>query len=114
MRLLTSKRSGGFTLLEVILAVALATGILIAMLLFYRQAADLRTQLLVETDRLTSIRLVLVRITADLRSACSDYESAQGLSGDTASLQFVRLELPSLSAFSKTEAGNPAYQTDLR
>jgi type II secretory pathway pseudopilin PulG len=115
MRFFPSKRNSAFTLLEVILAVALATGILIAMMLFYRQAADLRTQLLLETDRLTNIRLVLDRITSDLRSACSDNESLLGFSGDTASLQFVRLELPSPSAWSKTEATHPTLaQTDLR
>jgi len=104
-----------FTLLEVILAVALATGILIAMLLFYRQAADLRTALLQETDRLTSIRLVLDRITADLRSAYSAEASMETFTGDAASLQFVRLELPSFLAWTKTEAANPsAVQTGLR
>ncbi len=105
----------GFTLLEVILAVAIASGVLVGILLFYRQTADLRVQLLSETERLTAIRLLLDRISADLRTAHVDYEFGQGLKGDIASLQLLKLELPSRSAWARTELGaSLPVQSDLR
>jgi len=98
-------RRRGFTLLEVILAVAIAAGVLIGVLAFYQQTADLRGQLLREADRLATIRLLLDRMTADLRSARVDTESAQGLTGTESSLQVVRLELPPASAWAKSGPG---------
>ncbi len=92
---------GGFTLLEVILAVTIAVGILVAMMLFYRQAADLRANLLQETERIATIRLLMDRISADLRTAYSDYESMEGLKGDATSLQVLRTELPPVSGWAK-------------
>ncbi len=105
----------GFTLLEVILAITIAAGLLVAMLEFYNQVANIRTQLLQEAERLTTIRLLLDRLTTDLRSARSDAATAQGLTGGENSLQLVRVDLPPASAWAKTEPGRATGpQTDLK
>ena len=54
-----SRRARAFTLVEVILAISIAIGILVVALYFYSQATNLRAQLLEEADRISSIRLVM-------------------------------------------------------
>ena len=61
-------RSGGFTLIEVVLATVIAVGMLLIVLFFYQQAANLRSEVLQETERLSVIRLVMDRMTSELRS----------------------------------------------
>jgi type II secretory pathway pseudopilin PulG len=69
-----------FTLVEVILAISIAIGILVVALFFHSQASHLRAQLLDESDRIAAIRLVMERLTAELRSA---FEQPQyGFTGD--------------------------------
>ena len=50
-----------FTLIEVILAVVIAGGLLVVAISYYQRAADLRGQLLAESEKLTTIRLVHFR-----------------------------------------------------
>ena len=83
------RAAGGFTLIEVVLALAIATGLLIAALLFYRQATELRGQILRESDRCTAVRLVLDRITADLRETVPD-GAQEGFLGGADALSFLR------------------------
>jgi len=107
--------SPAFTLIEVVLAIAIAIGILVVVLYFYQQAADLRTQLLLEAERVSTVRLLLDRLTADLRSARSDFNSGLGLSGDSSSIRFVKAELPSRSAWAGGQLGRAlAAETDLK
>lgn len=104
----------GFTLLEVVLAIGIAIGLLAVVLFFYRQIADLRTQLLTETERLSAVRLLMERLTADLRGARGDFYSGQGLSGDATSLQFVKVGLAPATAWVASEWGRAAAaHTDL-
>jgi type II secretory pathway pseudopilin PulG len=91
-------RSAGFTLVEVLLAIGIVTAILLVALFFYQQAANMRTQLLAESERLASVRLVMDRLTSDLRTVYGTV-SGGGVSGDAASLRIVRTELPSRSAW---------------
>jgi hypothetical protein len=84
------------------------------MLHFYRQAADLRTQLLQEAERVSSIRLVMDQITADLRCARNESGARLGLSGDSTSLRLVKAAVPSLSAWRAGQAGVVALESDLR
>lgn len=79
----------GFTLVEVILALGIATALLIVALLFYRQATDLRAQILRESERCTAVRLVVDRLTADLRDAVPDAGNG-GFTGGSDSLSFLR------------------------
>ncbi len=80
----------GFTLVEVVLALTIATGLLITALLFYRQATEIRGQILRESEINTAIRLVLERLAADLREAMVVPGDGGGFSGGPDSLSLVR------------------------
>jgi type II secretory pathway component PulJ len=102
-------------LIEVILAVGIAVGILVVALQFYRQCTDLRSQLLVESERIAAIRLVMDRIGADLRCAYATTVPGGGCTGDAASLRIVKTELPPRSSWSGGRLGRTeAPVTDLR
>ena len=51
-----------FTLIEVVLAISIAIGIMLVLLFFYNQAATLRVQLVQQAERLSTIRLLMDRI----------------------------------------------------
>ena len=103
-----SRRARAFTLVEVILAISIAIGILVVALYFYSQATNLRAQLLEESDRISSIRLVMDRLTSELRHAFAQPQT--GFHGDATSLSFVTTEPPALASSSRV--GAP--RTDLR
>jgi type II secretory pathway pseudopilin PulG len=92
-RVSTHETVGGFTLLEVILAVAIASGILFVALVLYHQAAQVRAQILEESDRLSSIRLALDRVASDLRTAQAVAAAGNEFVGDATSMRFARLAL---------------------
>lgn len=101
------RRVRAFTLVEVILAISLAIGILVVALSFYHEASNLRRQLVIAAEQVSTIRLMMDRIASDLRVArAHDWE---GFSGDTTSLQFVKCEPLSASAWTRPQAA-----TDLR
>lgn len=78
-----------FTLVEVVLALAIATALLVTALLFYGQATELRGHILRESERNTAIRLVLERLAIDLREAVAG-QGDGGFSGGPESLSLVR------------------------
>lgn len=80
-----------FTLVEMVLAIGIAVGMLIIAMLFYRQVADLRTQILSESERLATARLLMDRIAGDLRTAGSLTGGGQEFRGETGTLSFVRV-----------------------
>lgn len=86
-------RGSAFTLVEVILAIAIATGLLVIALTFYRQATDLRGQILVESERISVVRLVADRLTADLRQAQPVAGDAESFVGGSGSVRFTRASL---------------------
>ena len=86
-------RGSAFTLVEVILAIAIATGLLVIALTFYRQATDLRGQILVESERISVVRLVADRLTADLRQARPVAGDAESFVGGSGSVRFTRASL---------------------
>jgi type II secretory pathway pseudopilin PulG len=83
---------GAFTLIEVILAVVIAAGLLVVAISYYQRSADLRNQLLEESERLTTIRLLMDRVSLDLRTAFA--EPRQGFSGTADSMRFAHLGSP--------------------
>ena len=87
-----NRRGAAFTLLEVILAISIAVGLLIVALVFYRQATSLRTQLLEESERLAAVRQLMDRVSADLRAA--PVHDHAGFTGTAMSLRFVMASLP--------------------
>ncbi|MFM8469251.1 MAG: type II secretion system protein J, partial [Limisphaerales bacterium] len=94
MRLLhqPGRRRAAFTLLEVVLALTIAIGILVAALAFHEQATTLRGQLLQESERLAAVRQIMDRLAADLRLAPVNAQA--GFTGDSNSLRFVTTRLP--------------------
>ncbi len=81
------RRLRAFTLVEVILAIGIATGLLVVALVFYSQTASLRGQLIDETERLSALRLVLERLVSDLNSAIEQPQI--GFTGSSDSMEFV-------------------------
>jgi len=95
--LLNSKAAGpslaAFTLLEVILAIAIGIGVLMVALVFYQQAAALRAQLIDESERVATVRLLMDRITAELRTASSLAGLPKTLTGGSNFVEFVRTDV---------------------
>lgn len=87
-------RRGGMTLLEVLIAVALALGLMLAVLSFYNQACDTRRRVLDEIDRIAAQRLVMERVTDELRTAMTYSFLSLGVQGQVDNLTFVRAALP--------------------
>lgn len=105
----------GFTLLEVVLAIMIAIGILTTGLFFYRQAADLRGELTAEVDRLSAARLILDRMSTELRSARRHSFYEQALIGESDFVQFIKTDVPSAAAWSGGALGRvSAAQSDLK
>lgn len=89
---------GAFTLIEVILAIGLATALLLVALTFYQQAANLRTQILRSSQDLAAIRLTLDQIASDLRAA-TPVPSVSFIGGPN-SVEFARMAPPSTKPLS--------------
>jgi type II secretory pathway pseudopilin PulG len=95
----------GFTLVEVILAVGIIAGLLVVVLFFYQQAAQLRTELLMDAERSSSARLLMERLTAELRTARTHTFYEVPLVGSATYLQFMTVDLPSQSAWTGDRLG---------
>lgn len=104
----------GFTLVEVVLAISIAVGILVVALYFYQQAAALRTQLIDESGKLASVRLLMERISSDLRSAQSQPQVE--FEGSSSGMKFVSALIRPADLSSGILASNApaAGDTDLR
>jgi type II secretory pathway pseudopilin PulG len=107
------RKRTAFTLIEVVLAISIAIGIMLVLLFFYHQAASLRAQLMQEAERLSTVRLLMDRISMELRTsrAHAFYEAA--FLGDPQFIQFVRTDLVSPAAWKQGERVSMA-QTDLK
>jgi prepilin-type N-terminal cleavage/methylation domain-containing protein len=86
------RRRQAFTLIEVILAIVIASGLLVVAISYYQHSAELRNQLLEESERLTTMRLVMDHISLDLRTAFA--EPRQGFFGTADSMKFAHLGSP--------------------
>jgi hypothetical protein len=82
---------------EVILAIVIALGVLVVVLYFYQQATNLRAQAIQETERIGAARLLMDRITSELRTSQSDPALGQAFVGSSNSIQFVKTDVPSFS-----------------
>src|SRR5688572_27247709 len=82
-----------FTLVEVLLAVGIVAGLLVVVLFFYQQAAQLRTELLLDAERTSSARLLMERLTAELRTARAHTFYETPLVGDSTYLQFIAVDV---------------------
>ncbi len=100
--------SPGFTLLEVVLAITIAIGLLLVAMTFYQQSTSLRGQLMEEAERLAAVRQVMDRLAADLRVAPA--HDRVGFTGDSNSLRFATTALPLASGGMQTDLRRVAYR----
>ena len=98
----------GFTLLEVVLAVTIAIGIMVVALYFYEQSTRLRKDALEEMDRITAVRLVMDRLSSELRCAVPGSDLLAGVKGSASSIEFIRLEPPVRGSLLTNESGEMA------
>ncbi len=103
-------RRSAFTLVEVLLAIGLATALLLVALSFYQQAANLRTQILQASQNLAALRLTLDLLANDLRSALPNPSTP--FIGGPSSLEFARLSPPQISRTS-TNRSSPIQKLSL-
>ncbi|MBM3847097.1 MAG: type II secretion system protein [Verrucomicrobia bacterium] len=102
--------SSGFTLIEVVLAISIAAAILGTALYFYQQSAHLRAQLIEESDRLSAVRLLMDRITSDVR--CFHARRPSLFSGTSSNLTLISASLPPDLVARRSGGVSPA--SDLR
>ncbi|MBI5799206.1 MAG: hypothetical protein HZA92_00560 [Verrucomicrobia bacterium] len=102
------RNSPAFTLIEVVLAISIAIGLLLVAMHFYQQATSLRAQLLDEAERLAAVRQVMDRLAADLRVA--PVHDRVGFSGDSNSLRFVITALPPASGGMQSDLRRVTYR----
>ncbi len=100
--------SPGFTLLEVVLAICIAIGLLLVAMTFYQQSTSLRGQLIDEAERLAAVRQVMDRLAADLRVAPK--HDRVGFTGDSNSLRFATTALPLALGGMQTDLRRVAYR----
>ncbi len=100
--------SAAFTLVEIILAIGLATALLLVALAFYHQAADLRSRILHESQQFSTMRLVLDCLAGDLRTAQPQASRGNEFRGDSTSMSFIKEALINLPPSSLPGAPEPA------
>lgn len=96
--------SAGFSLLEVILAIGIAVGLMVVVLYFHQQAAELRAQAVAESGKIREARLVMQKLNDELR-LIFQHEKANSFSGNSNSIQFVATHLPERSQWGGAEMG---------
>lgn len=103
----------GFTLIEMIIALALIVGLMGSVLVFYRHTTSVRDSVLDKAQSLAARRLVMDRLTDELRSAAG--VSNIGVVGSSDQIRFVTCVLPDVNASSSQVFGAapPPPQTDL-
>jgi hypothetical protein len=95
---------------EIILAIGLATALLLIALTFYQQAAETRGRVLRESERVSTMRLVFDRLAGDLRAAQPKASAGNEFTGDSTSMSFIKETCASLSPSASPGAAEP---TDL-
>jgi len=95
----TARRQSAMTLLEVVLAIALSVGVMGAAMAFYRQAVEVRGGLEGRMRDVESQRLVMDRITNELRGAMTYPFLQMGMEGQPGEVQFIVAHLPGPAAW---------------
>jgi type II secretory pathway pseudopilin PulG len=90
-------RKTAFTLVEVILAILIISGIMTVLLYFYHRAAQVRQAALEETEFLSTSRMLFEQLTTELRSARVVQDQFIGLEGDSNSITFVCTSIPQMA-----------------
>ena len=105
------RRRTAFTLLEVLLAVVIATGLLATAMYFYQKSSRFRSDLILETERIASARLILNRMSTELRSTLHHPVRNIGFKGGSNWVEFLKTEIPSEAswAMSTENSSSSAY-----
>ena len=88
------RHSPGFTLLEVTLALTLSIMLVGGMLGLYDHATSIRRSVIEHTERITSVRIVMDRLTNELRGAMAYPFLNFGMEGSDGELEFITASLP--------------------
>lgn len=100
-------RRDAFTLIEIILAISLAVGLLISAMWFYQTATSYRNELLRQSEQVATMRQMTDQLSGDLRAIHVDWRHA--FTGDSNSIRFIKATSPSPSPVVMSSPG-----TDLR
>ncbi|MFB3894576.1 MAG: hypothetical protein ACE15C_21450 [Phycisphaerae bacterium] len=92
-------RSSAFTLLEVVLAVTLGIGAVAGVLAFYQHVMWVRATVFKDVQVVSSQRLVMEKLTDELRGSMVYPFLGMGLSGQSGQVQFVTAAVPGPSAW---------------
>ena len=105
------RRRTAFTLLEVLFAVVIAAGLLATAMYFYHKSTRFRSDLILETERIASARLILNRMSTELRSTLHHPVRNIGFKGGSNWVEFLKTEIPSEAswAMSTENSSSSAY-----
>ena len=99
MRSRVHARAGGFTFIEILLAIMLVLGLFGSALWFYRHIGEVRNDVSEEMRKIVAQRLVMDRITKELRSSQVAAFINVGVEGQTDHVTFVTTALPGKAAW---------------
>jgi type II secretory pathway component PulJ len=103
---------GAFTLLEVILAVSLTVGLVLAVLAFYDHATGVRRTLMQDVQLISAERNVMDKITDELRSAIAYPFLNVGMEGQNDQMRFIIASLPGPAAWAVAKPGDQPVQPE--
>jgi type II secretory pathway pseudopilin PulG len=110
------KKGAAFTLVEVVLAILIISGIMTVLLYFYHRSAQVRQAALEEAEFLATSRMLFEQVTIELRTARVVEDQFIGLEGSSNAITFVCTTIPQMSRWivSTNEAVTLAPATDLK
>jgi type II secretory pathway pseudopilin PulG len=92
-----SSPKSAFTLVEVVLAILIISGIMTVLLYFYHRAAMVRQAALQEAEFLATTRMFFEQLSSELRTARAVEDQFIGLEGTSNSLTFVCTSVPQMA-----------------
>lgn len=104
------EQRAAFTLIEMLLAIFIAVGLLMVAIAFYQSSARLRGELLGESEKLAAVRLLMDRMTSDLRTAIA--EPRDGFTGASDSMKFTHVAAQGLMLVSFGAAYGATAETN--
>jgi len=111
-----NRRRSAFTLVEVVLAILIISGIMTVLLYFYHRAAMVRQAALEEAEFLSTTRMFLEQISSELRTAQVVADQFIGLEGSSNEITFVCTSVPQMARWivSTNESVTLPPTTDLK
>jgi type II secretory pathway pseudopilin PulG len=94
---MNSRARSAFTLVEVVLAILIISGIMTVLLYFYQRAAMVRQAALQEAEFLSTTRMFLEQISSELRTAQTVQDQFIGLEGTSNEISFVCTSVPQMA-----------------